>query len=49
MVERNWKKYYTREELEKKIDSQIELRAEKLFDNLRKSKKVVNTKKVSYV
>ena len=51
MVERNWKKYYTRDELEKKLDDQINLRADKLFKELRnkKNNSKINSKQVSYV
>lgn len=51
MIERNWKKYYTRDELDKKLDEQIHLRADKLFNTIRKKKNNIriNSKKISYV
>jgi hypothetical protein len=48
----NWVEYFTRDELEKKIDEHIYITAEELVLELRQAKlndNIINTKEVMYV
>jgi len=48
-VIKNGKKYYTRNELDNRLNNYIEKSANDLISELKKKNKKINTKEVSYV